>query len=231
VRVVAVTAVHQERDAVARGAGIAGLVRVGPYSALTGTTAGGDELRVVAAGVGPAAASAAAMAGVLDGADALLSLGLAGAYRGLPQGAVVIADTVVAADVGAASEDRFLDLAELGLGPSSYPCAPRLVELLQESLGAAGIEATVGRVLTLASATGTDARAAELMARHRPVAEAMEGAGVAHVAALVGVPMLELRTISNAVGRRDMLSWDIPRALAALEAAAAAIFAGRVASH
>jgi futalosine hydrolase len=110
-------------------------------------------------------------------------------------------------------------------------CAPRLVELLQESLAAAGVEATVGPVVTLSSATGTDARAAELVARLRPVAEAMEGSGVAHVAALAGVPMLELRTISNAVGRRDMPSWDIPQALAALESAAAAIFAGRVATH
>jgi futalosine hydrolase len=231
VRIVAVTAVHRERDAVARGAGITGVVRVGPYSALCGATAGGDELRVVAGGVGPAASSAAAMAGVLDGADALLSLGIAGAYADLEQGAVVVADTVVAADLGAATADRFLDLATLGFGPSSYTCAPRLVELLEESLAAAGIEATVGPVLTLSSATGTDARAAELLARHRAVAEAMEGSGVAHVAASVGVPMLELRTISNAVGRRDMPSWDIPRALAALESAAAAIFAGRVASH
>ena len=230
-RVAAITAVQSERDAVARGARVANIVQVGPYPALTGTTAGGDGLQVIAGGVGPAASSAAAMAAVLDGADALLSLGIAGAYGGLPQGRVVVANAVLAGDLGVATDDGFLDIATLGFGPSAYMCAPRLVELLQESLAAAGVEATVGPVVTLSSATGTNARAAELVARLRPVAEAMEGSGVAHVAALAGVPMLELRTISNAVGRRDMPSWDIPQALAALESAAAAIFAGRVATH
>ena len=46
--------------------------------------------------------------------------------------------------------------------------------------------------------------------------EAMEGFGVLRAAALAGVPALELRAVSNAVGEEDRARWDIAGALAAL---------------
>ena len=65
--------------------------------------------------------------------------------------------------------------------------------------------------------TGTAARAAELAARHPgAVAEAMEGFGVAEAAAAHGLPVLEIRAVSNAVGPRDRAAWRIGEALAAL---------------
>ncbi len=53
----------------------------------------------------------------------------------------------------------------------------------------------------------------------------MEGFGVAQAAAAHAaargtvLPVLELRTVSNAVGPRDRAAWRIPDALAALTAA------------
>ena len=44
----------------------------------------------------------------------------------------------------------------------------------------------------------------------------MEGAGVAVAAANYNVPVLELRAISNRVGRRNIKAWDIPLALKTL---------------
>jgi futalosine hydrolase len=51
----------------------------------------------------------------------------------------------------------------------------------------------------------------------------MEGFGVATAAALHGVPVLEVRTVSNAVGPRDRAAWRIPDALHALTDAFAAL--------
>jgi hypothetical protein len=49
--------------------------------------------------------------------------------------------------------------------------------------------------------------------------EAMEGFGVLRAAAIAGVPAVELRAISNAVGEADRARWQIDDALALLEAA------------
>jgi nucleoside phosphorylase len=48
--------------------------------------------------------------------------------------------------------------------------------------------------------------------------EAMEGFGVLRAAARAGVPALELRAVSNAVGEPDRARWRIDEALAALAA-------------
>ena len=64
------------------------------------------------------------------------------------------------------------------------------------------------------------ARADALRARHPGVlAEAMEGFGVAEAAALYGLPVLEVRAVSNPVGPRDRDAWRIGAALAALTGA------------
>jgi len=49
--------------------------------------------------------------------------------------------------------------------------------------------------------------------------EAMEGFGVLRAAALAGVPAVELRAVSNAVGESDRARWRIDDALAALREA------------
>ena len=58
--------------------------------------------------------------------------------------------------------------------------------------------------------TGSADRAAELRRRHpRALAEAMEGFGVAEAAAAHGLPVLEIRAVSNPVGPRDRAAWRI----------------------
>jgi futalosine hydrolase len=75
-------------------------------------------------------------------------------------------------------------------------------------------------VLTVSTVTGTAERAAELAARYPgAAAEAMEGFGVAEAARLHGVPVLEVRAVSNAVGPRDRAAWRVPQALTALSEA------------
>ena len=55
--------------------------------------------------------------------------------------------------------------------------------------------------------------------------EAMEGFGVLRAAALAGVPALELRAVSNAVGEPNRALWRIDDALAVLAASAPKLIA------
>ena len=97
-----------------------------------------------------------------------------------------------------------------------YPVEPLLLEQWRSRLTDRGITSRTGPILTLSSISGTPSRVAELEDAFSPVAEAMEGAAVAHVAALYQLPFLEIRTLSNAAGERDKSRWDIPSACAAL---------------
>ena len=215
-----VTAVDVERDAVADGVGEPQAVTIGPYRHSRRCETNGDDVLVVSGGVGPAAAAAAtAYVVAVESVRRIISIGIAGAFQSahLPAGAVAVADQIVAADLGAMSPERFLDLQAMGLdGAAAVSCDPQMVERARSTLSAAGLTTRVGPVLTLSTMTGTAERAAQLMSEHGAVAEAMEGAGVAHVAALHGLPVLEVRSISNQVGVRDTSQWDILGALETL---------------
>ena len=73
--------------------------------------------------------------------------------------------------------------------------------------------------VTCATCTGHRRRAAALAARTGGAVESMEGAAVVHVARLLGVPVGEVRGISNAVGDRDRARWRLREAAAAARAA------------
>ncbi|QES48866.1 futalosine hydrolase [Streptomyces venezuelae] len=178
----------------------------------------GLALDVLVAGVGPAAAAAGtatalALAPAASPYQVVVSAGIGGGFApAAPLGSLVVADAIVAADLGAETPDGFLAVDALGFG--------RSVHLPPAELAARAAEATGGLlapVLTVSTVTGTAARAAELAARH-PLAgaEAMEGFGVAEAAAAHGLPVLEIRAVSNAVGPRDRDAWRIGDALAAL---------------
>ncbi|WP_344601754.1 futalosine hydrolase [Streptomyces glaucus] len=216
VRVLVATAVPAERDAVARA--FPGPVREVPLpGAAVHRVAGGPDL--LAAGVGPALAAAstaaALTAAALGGAPygLVVCAGIAGGFPpGAPLGSLVVADEITAADLGAETADGFLPVTDLGFGTVTHRPPEGLVRRVAAAAGA-----RPGTVLTVSTVTGTAGRAAELRARHPgALAEAMEGFGVAEAAAAHGVPVLELRAVSNPVGPRDRAAWRIGAALTAL---------------
>ncbi|MFF4575034.1 futalosine hydrolase [Streptomyces sp. NPDC001410] len=216
VRVLVATAVPAERDAVARAFPEAGAQVRLPGVCLVRTGAGCDLL---AGGVGPALAAAstatALTAAALDGSPygLVVSAGIGGGFPPeAPVGSLVVADAITVADLGAETADGFVPVTELGFGTVTHRPPPSLVRGVSEATGA-----RPGTVLTVSTVTGTAARAAELRARHpRALAEGMEGFGVAEAAATHGVPVLEIRAVSNPVGPRDRAAWRIGDALAAL---------------
>jgi futalosine hydrolase len=204
--ILVVTAVPAERDAVTRA--------FGEQDHSQGSKEPGLRVTVLAGGVGPAAAAAStARALATDAYDLVVSAGIGGGFAGVaPLGSVVVADAIVAADLGAETPQGYVPVTGLGFGTVEHRPPAALVQALAEATGA-----TAGTVLTVSTVTGTAARADELRARHpRAAVEAMEGFGVAEAAALFGLPVLEIRAVSNAVGPRDREAWRIGDALAAL---------------
>ncbi|WP_163549807.1 futalosine hydrolase [Candidatus Frankia nodulisporulans] len=135
------------------------------------------------------------------------------------------APTHRAGDGRAGAEGAFLTLDDLGLGSSTARPDPELVARFGTVLDATGRRIVTGTVVSVSTVTGTERRAAALTERLDPVAEAMEGYAVALAARAFGVPAVEIRAVSNPVGRRDRAAWNLPSALASLRMAAAALVA------
>ncbi|MFB7370581.1 futalosine hydrolase [Streptomyces sp. NPDC056222] len=239
-RILIVTAVAAEADSVARG-----FTFGGPGSgefplpggfvlrrhAGTGPEGRPAVVDVLVGGVGPAStatATATALAHAsaahdpADGPhapyDLVVSAGIAGGFQPLaPLGSVVVSDVIVSADLGAQTPDGYLTVEELGFGRSSHAVDATLTRRISDALTRNERPHTVAPVLTVSTVTGTAERADELARRHpRAAAEAMEGFGVAEAAAAYGVPVVEIRAVSNAVGPRDRAAWRIGEALDSL---------------
>ncbi|NGN69632.1 futalosine hydrolase [Streptomyces sp. A7024] len=175
------------------------------------------DWHVIAGGVGPAAAAAAAADALARGSyDLVISAGIGGGFAEVaPVGSLVVADEIVAADLGAETPDGFVPVTGLGFGTVRHEPPRELANAAAEATGA-----VLGTILTVSTVTGSAARAETLRRAHpRAAAEAMEGFGVAEAAARAGVPVLEIRAISNPVGPRDREAWRIKDALTALTAA------------
>jgi futalosine hydrolase len=181
---------------------------------------GPGGLDLVVSGIGKVnAAGAAARCVDPSRHDGLLSVGVAGALPGNQFTAlltVIAATSSVYADEGLATPDGFQDCAAMGfpLGPFAGSAIPADPLLLRELSAIADLAVPVA---TVSTCSGTDELARRVQERTGAVAEAMEGAAVAHVGSRLGLATGELRVISNTCGDRSSQRWDLKGALAALE--------------
>ena len=156
-------------------------------------------------GVGPVeAAAATARALALHRFTAVLHVGLAGA-RGVEPGGLVVGTEAVYCDLDAEWPviDRVPADARLADRVAAVvPGAPRLPIHTSAAVGGACNSLLQGTLV-----------------------EAMEGFGVLRAAAQAGVPAVEVRAVSNAIGEADRARWDLDGALAALAAALPALVA------
>lgn len=203
-RILIMTAVSAEKDAVLRG------------------LHANQTIDVLVAGVGPVAA-AANTAKVLATSKyrLVISTGIGGGFSGRAEvGTLVVADEIVAADLGVETPEGFSSFDELGFGSTKVQVDLSLVNRVTGALHEAKLPVSTGPIITVSTATGTAVSAAERSGRVPGVAaEAMEGYGVALAAHIHGVPALEIRAISNQVGPRDKNAWRIKEALDVLEKA------------
>lgn len=176
-----------------------------------------SEVAIVRTGVGPVnAAHAVTLFLAQADARAIVVCGVGGAYpsSGLEVGDVVCAASECYGDLGATSPSGFLDMKALG-----FPVVEEPTPLFNEiPMQVFPVERRVPFV-TVSSCTGTDGIARELERRTAGAVESMEGAAIAHVAHLHGVPVGEVRGISNLVTNRDTTTWRLKQAAAAAQEA------------
>lgn len=138
--------------------------------------------------------------------DAIVVVGIGGAYpkSGLQIGDVVCAESETFGDLGVETPDGFLELREFLT--TTFP-----LQLFPAPHRA--------RFVTVSTCTGTDELSARIESRTGGAVESMEGAAAAQIAARYGIPMGEIRGISNLTGRRDRAAWKIPEAARAAQEA------------
>jgi futalosine hydrolase len=156
----------------------------------------------------------------------IVMIGCAGAFTaaGLDVGDIGIATEEIDAHLGIEGETGdgiptplpFPVLPPPGMAvPGRYPLhwlTEETERCLEHAFRAEKIRVKTGPFLTVSTVTATDRRAARLFDIFHPIMENMEGAGAAHVAALYGIPFLEIRCASNRVGARDRAAWELSTA-------------------
>ena len=178
----------------------------------------------------------------------VVGFGVAGAYdgSGLRIGDVALASRAVYGDEGVEAPGGWISTEQIGIplvergGERAFnemALDPTRVARAADALAAGGVHVRVGPFVTVSACSGTAARGAEVAARFGGICEGMEGAALAHVAAIYGVPFLELRAVSNLVEDRDLSRWRLAdaaeaaqRAVRVLVAAREGVFADRIAS-
>lgn len=153
--------------------------------------------------------------------DLLLLIGCGGAYRksGLIPGELAIATEEIFGDEGV--------MTPRGWRSMSYLKLPLLREgrnvfynrlLLDRKIVSSaekilkGFRYKTGAFITVSEVTGTDEKADEMEKRFGGICENMEGAAVAQLCILYGIPFLEIRGISNLVKRRNKREWKLSAA-------------------
>ena len=149
----------------------------------------------------------------------IVNFGIGGAYpsSGLKVGDIAVAAKEVYADEGVMLKDGLHSLEATGIPLlkirgrryfNEFPADKRLSRLAMKASGTVA-PCKSGAFLTVSTCTGTRKRAAELAEKFGPLCENMEGAAVAHICRIYGIPFVEIRGVSNIVEDRDKGKWDI----------------------
>ena len=156
-----------------------------------------------------------------------IGFGIGGAYpgAGLAVGGVALATECVYGDEGVLAPEGWISTEGIviplwGGRFNVFPVDAGWLAAARGALEEAGIAVRCGPFVTVSCCSGTADLAAERAARvPGALCEGMEGAALAHVAAIYGVPFLELRAVSNLVEDRDLARWRIAEAAQAAQAA------------
>ncbi|HEX8831325.1 MAG TPA: futalosine hydrolase [Longimicrobium sp.] len=168
----------------------------------------------------------------------IIGFGVAGAYAGstLNVGDVALASSAIYGDEGVEAPGGWISTEGIGIPLLEQRGQPVYNEITldaaqvkraADSLAAAGVHVRVGPFVTVSACSGTAARGAEITARFHGLVEGMEGAALAHVAAIYACPFLEVRAVSNLVEDRDLSRWRLQDAAAAAQRAVRALVAAR----
>ena len=162
--------------------------------------------------------------------DEVLLFGVGGAWpdrlanggtQQLAIGSCVLLGSDRFGDLGVTMPEGFESLSAMGIGEDGpWPMDPELTRAAAARLGCGTVDA-----VTVATGSASDPAALELASRTSFGVESMEGAAVALVCQRFGVPLVQLRCVSNYVGDRAQSQWSLDQACGALQDAVRALLA------
>ncbi len=151
--------------------------------------------------------------------DALILFGIAGAYSG-KVGDVAVAESENYGEEGVLTQEGWTSMEVIS--PllknekeyfNTFPMDLNLLQLAVKSSKDMGFNVISGDFVTVSQCSGTIDSGETMKERFNGVCENMEGAAVAHICALYGIPMVEIRGISNIIEERALKKWNIPLAV------------------
>lgn len=226
--IVVTASTQMELSLLIEGASALPIAGVGRLQAFRGDIAG-RELILAVTGIGKVNA-ASALTVLLERftPELVINTGCGGAFpgSGLAIGELAIAGSENFADEGVQTPEGWRGLDLIGI-PVFDGGGERIFNSigLPRNLAAGALECArkhgfrveLGPFLTVSTCSGTSVHGEELLRRFPGICENMEGAALAQVALIYGVPLLEVRGISNLVEDRDLARWDLSRAVAEVQ--------------
>ncbi|GFO97310.1 futalosine nucleosidase [groundwater metagenome] len=154
--------------------------------------------------------------------DVLILFGIGGAYpdSSLKVGDIAIADSENYGEEGVMTKEGWSPMEFTGFPLlhnkkehyNTFPLDAKMSQLALKASKDCGFDSKQGNFVTVSQCSGTRESGELMKKRFNGLCENMEGAAAAHICALYGVQMIEVRGISNIIEDRDMKKWDIDRA-------------------
>ncbi len=144
----------------------------------------------------------------------LLQAGIAGSFdEQLPLGQAVIINADRFAGLGVHENDQWNDVFDMKLAEgAAHPYTNGwLINPYHDLLDAAGLP--IVKSISISEISTNPVRIKQLRDKYNPSVESMEGAAFHYVCLQLGIPFIQLRTISNYVGERNKEKWQLKHAV------------------
>ena len=147
----------------------------------------------------------------------MIQAGIGGAFNSsLPLGETLIVSDEILGDLGAAENNLFNDMFDMGLMEASSPPftnkhLPNPEMKRWEQFGLSSC-----RGITVNEITTSKDRISLLTEKYQCDIESMEGAAFHYVCLQENTPFIQLRSISNYIGDRDKANWKLNDAIDSL---------------
>ncbi len=159
----------------------------------------------------------------------MIQTGIAGAFRdsNLSVGDIGIASEEIDVQLGIEAESEgemlpplpfpILQKQKIAIR-NRYPFHSNLTNaaftILNQYFSTRNIKIKIGPFITVSTITASDKRAQQLSTHYQACMESMEGAAASHLSLYYEIPLIEIRSASNMVGKRELSQWNIPLACA-----------------
>lgn len=151
----------------------------------------------------------------------MILFGIGGGYKGAWTGDVAVAQSENYAEEGILTEDGWKSMEFIGFPLlknekeyfNTFPMDNELSQLAVKVSSDLGFNTAYGNFITVSQCSGTRESGELLKNRFNGICENIEGAAVAHICAMYGIPVVEIRGISNIIENRDPKKWNIPLAV------------------